>query len=155
MLTREIAQLLKSQNKTIAVAESCTGGLASKMLTDIPGSSQYFVMGIVAYSNAAKTKLLSIPKSLLTKYGAVSKPVAQKLASNIRKLAKTDFGIGVTGITGPAGGTKEKPVGTIYIAIDCACCSNCKKFQFKGSRLLIRKKASTEALKLLKQCLKK
>lgn len=155
MLLTEVIKLLKSQKKTVAVAESCTGGLVSKLLTDIPGSSDYFILGIIAYSNQAKSKLLSISKSTISRYGAVSKQVAQKMSQSVRKLAKTDLGIGVTGIAGPTGGSKKKPVGTVYIAIDCACCSNCKKFQFKGSRLLIRKKASTESLKLLKQCLKK
>ena len=155
MLLKEVADLLKSQGKTVAVAESCTGGLISKMLTDIPGSSKYFILGIVAYSNQAKMQLLSIPKSIISRYGAVSKQAAQKMSQNVRKLAKTDFGIAITGIAGPGGGSKEKPVGTVYIAIDCTSRQTCKKFQFKGTRTSIRKKAALESLKLLKQCLKK
>mgnify|MGYP001767206025 CR=1 FL=1 len=134
MLAKEINYLLKSQNKTIAVAESCTGGLVSKILTDIPGSSDYFLLGIVAYSNAAKIKLLSIPKSLLSKYGAVSKPIAEKLALNVRKLAKTDFGIGITGIAGPSGGSKEKPVGTVYGAVSSPHLETVRRFSFPGER---------------------
>jgi len=155
MLLKEVADLLKSQGKTVAVAESCTGGLISKMLTDIPGSSKYFILGIVAYSNQAKMQLLSIPKSIISRYGAVSKQAAQKMSQNVRKLAKTDFGIAITGIAGPGGNSQEKPVGTVYIAIDCGCCQTCKKFQFKGARASIRKKSALESLKLLKQCLKK
>ncbi|MCM8770882.1 MAG: nicotinamide-nucleotide amidohydrolase family protein [Candidatus Omnitrophica bacterium] len=155
MRLKEVTQLLKAKNKTIAVAESLTGGLISKLLTDIAGSSQYFILGLVAYSNVSKNKLLSIPKSLIEKYGAVSRQVAQKMAANIRKMAKTDLGIGITGIAGPSGGSKEKPVGTVYIAIDCPHCHTLKKFHFKGKRILIRKKAALQTLKLLKQCLKK
>jgi len=147
--------MLKSQKKTLAVAESCTGGLISKLLTDIPGSSQYFILGLVTYSNQAKTKLLSIPTSTISQHGAVSRQVAQKMAANVRRLTKTDFGIGVTGIAGPGGDSKKKPIGTVYIATDCARCRNWKKFQFKGNRISIRKKAAQESLRLLRQCLNK
>ncbi|MDD5237217.1 MAG: nicotinamide-nucleotide amidohydrolase family protein [Candidatus Omnitrophica bacterium] len=155
MLLKEITNLLKSQKRTVAVAESCTGGLVSKLLTDLPGSSRYFILGLITYSNQAKAKLLSIPSSTLSRYGAVSKQVAENMARGVRKLARADYGLAITGIAGPAGGSKEKPVGTVYIAIDCGCCRSWKKFQFKGARNSIRKKSAEEALKLLKQCLKK
>ncbi|MCM8795528.1 MAG: CinA family protein, partial [Candidatus Omnitrophica bacterium] len=109
--------LLKKQ-KTIAVAESCTGGLVSYLLTQNPGSSRYFLLGIVAYSNEAKEKILNVPPSLIFKKGAVCKEVAFFLAENVRKITQADFGIGLTGIAGPTGGTKRKPVGTVFIAID-------------------------------------
>ncbi|HLD82358.1 MAG TPA: nicotinamide-nucleotide amidohydrolase family protein, partial [Candidatus Omnitrophota bacterium] len=101
----QIHHLLIRNRKNIAVAESCTGGLLSNLLTQTPGSSQYVILGIVAYSNQSKQGLLKIPTSLIAKKGAVSKEVALKMAESVRTLAKTDFGIAVTGIAGPTGGT--------------------------------------------------
>lgn len=138
-------QLLKSK-KTVAVAESCTGGLLSSLLTRITGSSRYFILGIVAYSNYAKQKILKIPASLIAKRGAVSKETALKMAESVRRLAKTDFGIAVTGIAGPTGGTKERPVGTVFIALSGKNKKICKNFNFKGSRNTIRRKAALKAL---------
>ncbi len=155
MLLIELSNLLKSQGKTVAVAESCTGGLISNILTNISGSSKYFILGVVAYSNAAKISLLKIPKPTILKYGAVSKQTALAMAKNVRKLGKADFGMGVTGIAGPAGGSKEKPVGTVFIAIDSQDCKICQRFQFSGNRLSIKRKSVEACLKLLKQCLKK
>jgi nicotinamide-nucleotide amidase len=136
--------------KTIAVAESCTGGLISYLLTQLPGSSQYFHMGVVAYSNKAKIDILKIPAKLILKKGAVSKEIASKLASSVRKLANTDLGIGITGIAGPTAGTPKKPVGTVFIAIDNKKREICKKFLFHGSRITIRKKSALKTLELLK-----
>lgn len=152
-LINQIHRLLIKNRKTIAVAESCTGGLLSNLLTPLPGSSQYFILGVVAYSNKAKEGILKIPHSLITKKGAVSKAAANRMAESIRKLTKTDFGIGVTGIAGPTGGTLQKPVGTVFIAIDSKNKKICKKFHFTGNRISIRKQAALKALKLLKNFL--
>ena len=141
--------------KTIAVAESCTGGLLSKLLTDNPGSSKYFMLGIVAYSNQAKKKILQIPASILSAKGAVSPEVACLMAKSVRKLAKVNFGVGITGIAGPAGGSKAKPVGTVFIAIDSRNNSICKKFKLTGSRKSIREKTALKALELLKLLINK
>lgn len=150
LIVKHIHSLLLKNQKTLSVAESCTGGLFSKLLTDISGSSKYFILGVVAYSNQAKINILKIPAELIDKQGAVSQEVAQKMAESIRKIAKTDFGIGVTGIAGSTGGTLQKPVGTVFIAIDSKNKKICKKFHFTGNRISIRKQAALKALKLLK-----
>lgn len=142
------SSLIKKQ-KTVAVAESCTGGLLSKLLTELSGSSKYFILGIVAYQNKVKIKILRVPASLIVKKGGVCAEVAKTMAQAVRKIAKTDFGIGVTGIAGPTGGSSRKPVGTVYIAVDSKNRKVCKKFHFTGKRANIRKKAALKALKLL------
>src|SRR3989338_8151818 len=144
----QIHHLLIKNRKNIAVAESCTGGLLSNLLTQTPGSSQYVILGIVAYSNQSKQGLLKIPTSLIAKKGAVSKEVALKMAESVRTLAKTDFGIAVTGIAGPTGGTKEKPQGTVFIALSGKNKKLCRKFYFKGNRSTIRRKTALKALEL-------
>lgn len=144
----QIHRFLIKNSKTIAVAESCTGGLLCEILTQNPGSSKYFILGIITYSNAAKQNFLNIPKAVIRKKSAVSKEVAQKMAQSIRTLAKTDFGIGITGIAGPTGATAGKPIGTVFIAISAKNKEICKRFQFKGSRLTIRKTAALKALEL-------
>lgn len=150
---KQIHRLLLKNRKSIAVAESCTGGLLCAMLTQVSGSSQYFILGIVAYSNNAKETILKVPHMSIAKKGAVSKEVARKLAESVRKLAGADFGIGVTGIAGPTGATPQKPIGTVYISIDTKNKNLCKKFIFKGNRSVIRKKAAIKALELLKTVL--
>ncbi len=150
----QVHDLLIKNKKTIAVAESCTGGGLSNLLTRVTGSSQYFILGVVAYSNGAKKNILKIPHSIIVKYGAVSKNVARLMAKSIRKIAKTDLGIGITGIAGPAGGTIQKPVGTVFIAIDSKNKRICKKSHLRGNRVAIRKGAALETLELLKRILK-
>ncbi len=143
--------------KTIAVAESCTGGLLSSTITDVSGSSAYFKMGIVAYSNEAKEKLLGVsfrhcegakhPKQS-QECDAVSKRVAIAMAKGVRCLAGTDIGVGITGIAGPTGGTKEKPVGLVYIAVATGSKTIAKEFHFKGPRKKIKLQAVKAALTL-------
>ena len=152
-LLNQIRSLLIEKAKTVAVAESCTGGLLSKLLTDLPGSSRYFIFGAVTYSNQAKIKILRLQAGLIAKNGAVSAAVAGKMAQNARKLFKTDFGIAITGIAGPGGGSKDKPVGTVFIAVDSLRRRICKKFLFYGSRKNIRMQSALESLELLKKCL--
>jgi len=146
----QIHKLLIKNKKSIAVAESCTGGFLSNLLTQIPGSSKYFILGVIAYSNKAKENILKVPVNIIAKKGAVSINVAERLAKSVRLMAKTNFGIGITGIAGPSGGSKEKPVGTVFIAIDTKNKQICKKFNFTGSRITIRKKAALKALELVK-----
>jgi nicotinamide-nucleotide amidase len=135
--------------KTLALAESCTGGLIGDRLTNIPGASAFFLLGVIAYDNAAKTKILGVPSALLKKHGAVSSPVAQAMAQGVRKILNTDYGLAVTGIAGPTGATKDKPVGLVFIAIATRQKTTVQKFLFKGTRVAIKKAAAQTALKML------
>ena len=141
--------MLSESNLTIASAESCTGGLLSSCITDIPGSSDYFVLGVVAYSRAQKEKLLKIPKTILKKYSAVSKMVACLMAENIRKLTLADIGVGITGYAGPTGGTIKDPKGTVYIAVAFKQKTLVKKYLFKKNRIEVKHKAVEKALRML------
>ena len=146
-----VGEMLASRGKTLSVAESCTGGLIAMRLTEIAGSSRYFMEGVVSYSNDAKVRTLNVPAEILEKHGAVSAETAEAMARGMRDRAKTDYAISVTGIAGPDGGTDEKPVGTVFIgfADDGACRS--MKFTFPGDRYLIRWRASQAALDLLRR----
>ena len=136
---------------TLAVAESCTGGLLAQRLTDVPGSSKYFIEGVIAYANEAKIKTLGVEPILLLEHGAVSAPVAEAMAEGIKKRAQTDFGLAVTGIAGPGGGTEEKPVGLVYIALASEGKTEHRKLNLPGDRHLIRWRASQAALDLLRR----
>ena len=136
---------------TIGVAESCTGGLLAQRLTSIPGSSRYFIEGVVAYSNEAKTRTLAVEPILLLEHGAVSAAVAEAMAEGIRRRAGTDFGLSITGIAGPDGGTDEKPVGLVYIALVDDVDKQHRKLMLPGDRDLIRWRASQAALDLLRR----
>ncbi len=149
-LEEVVGGLLTKKKKTLAIAESCSGGYISNLITNSPGSSKYFIMGVVAYNNKIKTNLLGINKEIIKKKGAVSKEVVSLLAKNIRSLACTDFGIGVTGIAGPAGGSKNKPIGTVYIAISSAKRTVAKRFFFIGTRQEIKLQTAQQALHLLR-----
>ena len=116
-LEKLVVAMLKERNMTVATAESCSGGLLAKRITDIPGSSSVFEMGAVTYANRIKTQLLGVPEEMLAEHGAVSEPVAAAMAQGIRKAAGSDIGIGITGVAGPDGGTEEKPVGMIYVGL--------------------------------------
>jgi nicotinamide-nucleotide amidase len=136
---------------TLSVAESCTGGLISQRLTEVPGSSVYFMEGVVTYSNDAKTRSLGVDAELIDTYGAVSAEVAEAMAEGVRRRADTDFGIAVTGIAGPGGGTEEKPVGLVYIALSDDAHTEHRKLILPGDRHLIRWRASQAALDLLRR----
>lgn len=114
-VSKAIAKLLTVNSYTIAVAESCTGGMLSSILTDIPGSSDYFQMGLVVYSNQSKIQMVGVNYKNLHQYGAVSKEIAYELALGVKKIANTTIGVGITGIAGPTGGSEDKPLGTVYI----------------------------------------
>jgi len=136
---------------TLAVAESCTGGLVAQRLTDVPGSSKYFIEGVVAYANDAKIRTLGVEPMLLMEHGAVSAPVAEAMAEGIRKRAETDFGLSITGIAGPGGGTEDKPVGTVFIALASEVKTEHRKFTLPGDRHLVRWRASQAALDMLRR----
>jgi PncC family amidohydrolase len=145
----KIHKKLLLRNKTIAIAESCTGGMLCSELTKNPGASGYFLLGVIAYSNKAKQKLLQIPFKLISTYGAVSRQTAISMAKNIRKKSKADLGISITGIAGPESASTNKPIGTVFICLSQKNKDICRKFAFRGSRKEIRKKTTQEALRLL------
>lgn len=148
-LSKKIATLLLRQKKTLSAAESCTGGLLAHTLTNIPGSSAFFHLGIIAYDNAAKVKLLKIPAKTMGVHGAVSEPAARLMAKNVRKILKTDLGVGITGIAGPSGASKTKPVGLTHIAVSDGKTTVCEEFRFHGNRLSNKNKAVQAALRLI------
>ena len=149
-LAEVVGQKLAQQKKTIAVAESCTGGTLAKLLTDIPGASRYFTHGWVTYSNNAKTSELGVPADLIEKYGAVSEQIAQAMAQCARKKAGTTFAIGITGIAGPTGGNEQKPIGLVYISVDSESWSETKRFFSPHDRELIRFRTAQTALNMLR-----
>jgi nicotinamide-nucleotide amidase len=145
---------LRERGLTIAAAESCTGGLLMSRLTDVPGSSAYVVGGAVAYSNALKTLLASVPAGLIAAHGAVSEPVAVALAEGIRERTGADIGVGITGIAGPDGGTPEKPVGTVAIAVVTAGApARVRTFNMLGNRTLIKFNATQAAMEMVRRSL--
>jgi PncC family amidohydrolase len=146
---RDIIEAATKHKVTIATAESCTGGKVAAALTAIPGASAVFQSGLITYSNESKQELLSVPKAMLAKHGAVSEEVARAMAEAMRMKAKTTFAISVTGIAGPGGGSPEKPVGTVYIALAGEDHSVCRHHVFSGTRREIRLKALQKALDLL------
>jgi nicotinamide-nucleotide amidase len=145
-----VGDLLRAKQITIAVAESCTGGLLASRLTDVPGSSDYFDRGVVCYSNESKTDLLGVPADLIRNVGAVSEPVAVGMASGVRDRAGTHVGVGVTGIAGPGGGSEEKPVGTVSIAVVIGRQVKARTFQFMGNRELVKFQAAQSALNMVR-----
>ena len=148
-LDRAVAALLRGSGLTLALAESCSGGLISKRITDIPGCSDYFLLGAVTYANSAKMGVLGVPEELLLRHGAVSPEVAVAMAGGVRDIAGSDLAIATTGIAGPEGGSREKPVGTVYIAlIDGSGCF-VHRYQFAGDRDAVRELTATTALELL------
>ena len=147
-IKNNIKKILKKKYK-IAVAESCTGGRICYELTKISGISKIFVSGVIAYSNSSKIKILNVKKESLIKYGAVSKEVAIEMAKNILKITKSDYSISTTGISGPTGFSKKKPLGLVYIAISNKKITKVYKNIFKGSRIDIQKKATEKSIELL------
>jgi nicotinamide-nucleotide amidase len=154
-LEKAIGDHLRKRKWTLSIAESCTGGLICDRITDIPGSSGYFMGGMVTYSNESKTELLGIPEAYLKRFGAVSPQVARKMAQEVRKAFNTTFGLSTTGIAGPTGGTKEKPVGLVYIGLVDGKKAFVRKENLKGSRREIKKKAAHQGLRFLYDYLSK
>jgi competence/damage-inducible protein CinA-like protein len=150
-LEQVVGDLLVAKGLRVAAAESCTGGLITSRLTDVPGSSRYVDQSVVTYSNGAKTELLGVPADVLKAHGAVSEPVALAMADGIRVLAGADVGIGVTGIAGPTGGTPEKPVGMVVVAVVTASERRCRTFRFFGDREQVKFQASQSALDMVRR----
>jgi len=149
-LEQVVGACLRARGLKVAVAESCTGGLLTSRLTDVPGSSAYVDRAEVCYSNEAKIESLGVPAALIAEHGAVSEPVALAMAGGIRKKAATDVGIGVTGIAGPDGGTPEKPVGTVAIAVLVGHEARVRTFQFVGAREMVKFQSAQAAMNMLR-----
>ena len=148
--SKKIVSLLKRKKLKISFAESCTGGLLSSAITSVSGSSKVFNLGLVAYSNESKIKVLKISKKLIRKYGAVSEQVCKAMAKNVSKIGKTNMSISITGIAGPSGGTKQKPVGLIYVGIKRGNKIKVNRYLFKNKgRLYIQKTAVNKSLDLI------
>jgi len=155
LLARKIVKILTKKKFTISFAESCTGGMISSAITSIKGSSKIFSIGMVVYSNKSKINVLKIPKNIINKYGAVSSEVCIAMIKNISKISKTNISLSVTGIAGPDGGTKKKPVGLVYIAIKMNNKIKLKKYLFKNKgRSYIQKETVKKSLRLILSILK-
>lgn len=146
-----VGRLLAERKETLSVAESCTGGRLASLMTDVPGSSRWFERGVVTYSNESKTELIGVPAPLIKTFGAVSREVAVAMARGVRKVANTTYGIGITGIAGPEGGTPGKPVGTVHIALDSDDGTTERELHFATSRDWFKRVVSFAALDLLRK----
>ena len=147
---QKIIKLLRKKNLKISFAESCTGGLLSSSITSISGSSKVFTLGLVTYSNLAKTKILKVNKKILIKYGAVSYETCLSMVKNLSKISKTNICLSITGVAGPQGGTKEKPIGLVYIGIKRGNKTIIKKNLFKNkNRSSIQKSSVNQAHKMI------
>ncbi|MEF8848689.1 MAG: CinA family protein [Candidatus Thermoplasmatota archaeon] len=148
-LVNKVSSLLKGKDLKIATAESCTGGLIGHILTNVSGSSDYFDRGVVSYSNLSKMELLDVSEELLENHGAVSKEVAKAMAEGIRRKADVDIGVSSTGIAGPTGGTKEKPVGLVYMGLSTKDKTIAEKHVFSGDRIENKYSTCSTVLKML------
>ena len=148
-LEKLIGDLLRKKGWTLSIAESCTGGLVCDRITDVPGSSDYFTGGMVTYSNESKEKHLGVSPDLIKRYGAVSPQVARRMAQGVRKTFNTTFGLSTTGVAGPTGGTKEKPVGLVFIGLAKGKKTWVMKLNLKGGRREIKEKAAEKTLQFL------
>jgi len=148
-LARRTGKTLIRKRLSLSVCESCTGGMLGSILTSIPGSSQYFLGGIIAYSDKTKKDIVGVRSVTLKNHGAVSVDVAKEMAQGVQKLLGSDIGLGITGIAGPSGGTKKKPVGLVYVSLSHKEHILVKRFLFRGKREQIRKKVCKAALLLL------
>jgi PncC family amidohydrolase len=149
MIEERVGNLLREGKATISVAESCTGGLIAHRITNVSGSSDYFESGIISYSNQAKIELLGVAPRLIDRYGPVSEPVARAMAEGIRGRRKTTMGLATTGVAGPLGGTRESPVGTVFIGLACPDGTVVRRFHFAGKRAMIKRLATEKALEMV------
>jgi nicotinamide-nucleotide amidase len=148
-----VSYLLQMRNMTLAVAESCTGGLLAERITSVGGSSRYFLGGAIVYSTELKTQFANVPKSLIDKHGAVSREVAEAMAEGIRKRCLSSYGVGITGVAGPSGGSEQKPVGLVYIALAGDEGTQVVERNFPGDRTRIRQFSSLQALEMIRRAL--
>ena len=149
-----VGELLRRQGRTLTVAESCTGGLLAERLTRVPGSSDYFLGGAVVYTDALKTRLVGVPEALLAAHGAVSEEVARAMAEGVRRALESDYGIGITGVAGPGGGSAAKPVGTVHLAVAGPLGVAHRQVRFPGDRERVRWQSSQLALEMLRRLLR-
>ncbi len=154
MLEQEVGELLKAQGLTLATAESCTGGLIAHRLTNVAGSSAYFLGGVVSYSNEAKERLLGVPPTILMAYGAVSEPTARHMARGGRTVFRSSLTVAVTGIAGPGGGSEDKPVGLTYIALVAPGGEWCERHVWAGDRDAVKAQSAEAALDLVRRYLR-
>jgi len=154
-LEKVIGDLLREKGWTLSIAESCTGGLICDRITDVSGSSDYFMGGMVNYSNESKAKHLGIPLDYIKRYGAVSPQVARRMAQGVRKGFNTTFGLSTTGVAGPTGGTKRSPVGRVFIGLTAGRKVWVKKLDLKGMRRKIKEEATENALQFFYETLAK
>jgi len=152
-IEKVVGKLIKTKKLTVAVAESCTGGMLGEMITRIPGSSEYFQGGVISYSAKVKEDLLKVPPEVIKKYGEVSKEVAQLMAEGVRRYCHSDIGISITGIAGPGGATEKKKVGLVYMALADGKKSISQKHQLFGNRQLVRLRSTRRALNMLRMYL--
>ena len=153
--SKKIVNLLKRKKLKISFAESCTGGLLSSSITSVSGSSKVFTLGVVAYSNQSKIKVLKVPKNIIRKYGSVSEPVCLAMLKNLNKISKTNISVSITGIAGPSGGTEIKPVGLVYVGIKKGNRAEVKKYLFKNKgRSYIQRASVNKSLGLILSFLK-
>ena len=150
-----VGEELSNHGLRLAVAKSCTGGLIGNLLTNVAGSSRYFMGGIIAYANEAKVRLLGVSQETLEKFGAVSSETVIEMARGVRLALTTDIGISVSGIAGPDGGTPEKPVGTVWIGLSSSSQEYSRHYLWSGDRLAVKEQSAREALNLLVEYLQK
>ena len=148
-LSAAVGEQLRARRWRLAVAESCTGGLLGHLITEVAGSSDYFVGGVIVYSNEAKEKLLAVPPETLEHHGAVSEPAARQMALGVRRLLRADVGLSVTGIAGPGGGSADKPVGLVYVALDADDGQECRRIVLDGDRHENKARSARAALGML------
>jgi len=146
-----LGRILREKKLTLATAESCTGGLVGNLITDVPGSSDYYLGGVVAYHNDVKMKLLGVSEATLREFGAVSEPTARQMAEGVRKLIGADVGLSTTGIAGPTGGTPEKPVGLVYMGVAMEGKTRVIKRIFRGNRLEVKKQSAYTVIDLARR----
>ncbi len=152
-LEKAVVDLLRANDLTVTCVESCTGGMLSARLINVPGVSDIYKSGVITYSNKAKRRILGVKKATLQRYGAVSEQTAEEMAKGVVLLTKADVSVAITGIAGPDGGTEEKPVGLVYIACDVKGKVTVKKYRFFGNRTRVRESAVSAALTLMRGCI--
>ena len=150
----EMGRELCEAGMTIACAESCTGGLLTSTMTDVPGSSAYVVGSVISYANHVKSSILHVPEHVLTVCGAVSEETARAMAEGVRTLMRTDIGVGITGIAGPDGGSQKKPVGLVYIAVSVPKNTVVEKNNFFGTRIENKQAAVQKALAMIREIIR-
>jgi len=153
-LEEELGEKLRNRKLTIAVAESCTGGLLGSKITDVPGSSEYFLGGVIAYQNEVKESLLHVPQQVIAAHGAVSAQTVEAMAGGCRELFECDIAISITGIAGPGGGSADKPVGLVYVGLATASGVISRRFQWDGSRTQNKESSVRAAMEMILATLK-